>query len=121
MSELDFGPPIRLPCSPFTQSPPAVTKLKRGGVGKQGNSGPSGAARRVRTPPRAMRNKVGVHVPWPDRGPAIRDPRDPFILAYQEAHRNPAVAVSPRKAVFAAAIKKLKRLEVQRLEAQASE
>ncbi len=83
MSE-DFGPPIRLKCSPFTRSPPAVTKLKRGGVGKQGNSG--SVARRVHTFPRAVRDKVGKHVPWPDRGRPIWDPADPFIVAYRAAH-----------------------------------
>ena len=39
--KMDYGPPIRLKRSPFV-SAPSVTKLKRGGIGKQGNNG-SGA------------------------------------------------------------------------------
>ena len=81
-----YGPPIRLPCSPFTASPPAVTKLKRGGIGKQANSG--SGPKRTRTFPRAVRDpKNGKHLPWPPRGKPVWDPNnDPFIHALRKAN-----------------------------------
>lgn len=82
---MDYGPPIRLKRSPFVKSPPTVTKLKRGGTGKQGNNG--SGPKRTRTFPRAVRDpKNGKHLPWPPRGKPIWDPTDPVIVAYREAH-----------------------------------
>ena len=67
---MDYGPPIRLKRSPFVKSPPTVTKLKRGGTGKQGNNG--SGPKRTRTFPRAVRDpKNGKHLPWPPRGKPI--------------------------------------------------
>ena len=93
---MDYGPPIRLPCSPFTRSPPAVMKIKRGGVGKQGNSGT--APRRTRTFPRAIRDpKNGKHLPWPPRGKPVWNPTDPVIVAYRAAHPRVEAAWRSRK------------------------
>jgi hypothetical protein len=75
---------ILLPVSRFCATPPAVTKIKRGAISKEGNNG--SAHRRVHTPPRAIRDmKNGKHLPWPQRGPVIWDPADPVIIEYQRA------------------------------------
>jgi hypothetical protein len=66
----DFGPPVRL-----GKGPGGVLKIKRGGTGKQGNSG--SAAKRFHLPPRQAR---------PASGPVIWDPLDPVIVAYRQAH-----------------------------------
>lgn len=77
--------PIRLPVSRFRTSPPAITKIRRGGTGKIGNSGT--AAGRFHTPTRQLRSpKDGKQIPWRLRGKVIWDPTDPFIIAYQQAH-----------------------------------
>jgi len=60
-----------------------------------GDRAASRSSRRFHTPNRAIRdprrNKHqtydgNVVLPWPDRGPAIWNPRDPFIIAFREAH-----------------------------------
>jgi hypothetical protein len=63
-----------------------------------GDRAASRSGRRFHTPNRAIRdphkNKHqtydgNVILPWPPRGKAIWDPRDPFIIAYQAAHVAP--------------------------------
>jgi len=81
---------IRLPVSPFRRSPPAVQKIKRGGTGKISSSG--NGPKRLHAPVTGLRvgpKKPGKHgggtlVPKPPRAPSIWDPRDPFIIAYQQ-------------------------------------
>lgn len=93
---MDYGPPIRLPCSPFTRSPPAIMKLKRSGTGKQGNNG--SGPKRVRNFPRAIRDpKNGKILPWPAQGKPIWDPTDPVIVAYRAAHPRVEAAWCSRK------------------------
>ena len=76
--------PIKLK-SPQNHHPVGgLLKIKRGGTGKIGSSG--NAARRVRSPGRALRDHKGKHLPWPPRGKAIWNPRDPFIIAYRKEH-----------------------------------
>ena len=82
--------PIQLSVSPFRRSPPTVQKIKRGGTGKVSSSG--NAARRFYTPVIGLRvgpKKPGKHdggtlAPKPPRAKPIWDPRDPFIVAYQQ-------------------------------------
>ncbi len=83
---IDYGPPIRL----GGDKPGGVIKIKRGGSGKTGNSG---SARRLRAPVKGLRDfkKPGKHgggtlLPKPPDGPAIWDPRDPFIIEYRKSH-----------------------------------
>jgi hypothetical protein len=83
--------PIRLPVSIFRRSPPAVTKIKRGGTGKISNSG--NAPKRFRAFVKGLRDpkKPGKHdggtlLPKPPRAPAVWDPHDPLIIAHRIAH-----------------------------------
>jgi hypothetical protein len=80
--------PIRLPVSLFHRSPPAVTKIKRGGTGKISNSG--NAAGRFHTPIRQLRStKDGKQIPWRPRGPVIWDPTPTiFINPHKRRHRH---------------------------------
>lgn len=76
---MDYGPPIRL-----RPGKGSVLKIKRGGTGKISNSGTE--KKRVRPPVIALRDKNGKHLPKPERGAVIWDPRDPFIVEYRKEH-----------------------------------
>jgi hypothetical protein len=79
---INYGPPIRIPISRWKRG--TDLKVRRGGAISV-NSG--NAAGRYHIPNRAIRNvKDGSYLPWPARGEAIWNPRDPFIIAYREQH-----------------------------------
>lgn len=83
---LSYGPPIRL-----GDGPGGVIKVKRGGTGKISNSG--NAPKRFYTAVKGLRHGKkpgkpggGTLLPKPPASPPIWGPRDPFIIAYQQAH-----------------------------------
>jgi len=80
--------PILLPVSRFRRSPPAATKIKRGGTGKISNSG--NAAGRFQPPIRQLRDtKNGKQIPWHPRGAVIWDPTPTiFVNPYNRSHRH---------------------------------
>lgn len=85
----DFGPPIRL-----KPGNGGTLKIKRGGTGKISNSGNApkrfhNFVKGLRDPKKPGKHDGGTLIPKPPRAPAIWDPRDPFIVAYQAEHAAP--------------------------------
>lgn len=75
----DFGPPVRLPVSAFTRSPPAVQKIKRGGQNGTGNSSTPGRrfhafVKGLRDPKKPGKHGGGTLLLKPPQAPIIWDP-----------------------------------------------
>jgi len=95
----DYGPPFRI----GGDKPGGVLKVKRGGTGGAGSSGNSkprfytpNACRRVSKAAKGSHHGGRV-LPPDERGKAIWDPRDPFIIDFQKAH--PRVEAGWRKSL----------------------